>query len=131
MLPVLRIPSITSLSGGECQRIKLASHLCQSGAIYVLDEPTTGLHMSDIRHLLDVLGRLVGDHGATVVVIEHNLDVVARADWVIDLGPEGGSTGGQLIFHGRPADLIRASGSHTSAYLGRAIVPPTTDGVRP
>ncbi|WP_246281492.1 ATP-binding cassette domain-containing protein [Fodinicola acaciae] len=112
---------LTSLSGGECQRIKLASHLHKQGAIYVLDEPTTGLHMSDVTRLLDVLDRLVDQRAGSVVVIEHDLDVIAHADWVIDLGPEGGSAGGQVMFEGTPADLVHDPSSHTAEHLRRAI----------
>ncbi|GAA3440054.1 ATP-binding cassette domain-containing protein [Kutzneria kofuensis] len=112
---------LPSLSGGECQRIKLASHLHRSGAVYVLDEPTTGLHMSDVDRLVGVLDRLVEMHGASVIVIEHNLDVIARADWVVDLGPEGGSAGGQVLFSGPPADLVAFDGSHTADALRKAI----------
>jgi len=84
---------LSTLSGGECQRIKLASELHKEGSVYVLDEPTTGLHMSDITHLLEILNRLV-EGGNTVIVIEHNLDVISSADWIIDMGPEGvGATG--------------------------------------
>ncbi len=112
---------LTSLSGGECQRIKLAAHLHRQGAIYVLDEPTTGLHMSDVARLLDVLDRLVDERAGTVIVIEHNLDVIAHADWVIDLGPDGGSDGGQIMFQGTPADLLNAPSSHTATHLRRAL----------
>ncbi len=107
---------LNTLSGGECQRIKLASELHKHGSIYVLDEPTTGLHMSDITHLLAILDRLV-DSGNTVIVIEHNLDVIRNADWVIDLGPEGGNKGGRVIFAGTPRDLLNAPQSLTSRYL--------------
>jgi excinuclease UvrABC ATPase subunit len=107
---------LNTLSGGECQRIKLASELHREGKIYVLDEPTTGLHKADTAHLLKVLNRLV-DEGNTVIVIEHNMDVVRNADWVIDLGPEGGSKGGQVMFAGTPADLRKASKSLTSQYI--------------
>lgn len=107
---------LNTLSGGECQRIKLASELHKKGSIYVMDEPTTGLHMSDIAHLLAVLNRLV-DHGNTVIVIEHNLHVIKNADWIIDLGPEGGSKGGQVIFEGTPEQLLVAPDSLTAAYL--------------
>src|SRR5690606_26401001 len=93
--------SLSTLSGGERQRLKLAARLGGSGDIYVLDEPTTGLHMSDVEAIVDLLDRLV-DAGNTVIVIEHNLDVVRRADWVIDLGPEGGKHGGQVVFTGTP-----------------------------
>ena len=92
---------LSTLSGGECQRIKLASELHKKGSVYVMDEPTTGLHMSDIQHLLDVMNRLV-DTGNTVIVIEHNLHVIKNADWIIDMGPEGGSKGGQVMFEGTP-----------------------------
>jgi excinuclease UvrABC ATPase subunit len=107
---------LSTLSGGECQRIKLASELHKKGSIYVMDEPTTGLHMSDISLLLAIMDRLV-DTGNTVIVIEHNLDVIRHADWIIDMGPEGGSKGGQVIFEGTPEQLLEASDSHTSTYL--------------
>jgi excinuclease UvrABC ATPase subunit len=107
---------LSTLSGGECQRIKLASELHKDGSVYVLDEPTTGLHMSDVAHLLAILDRLV-DGGNSVIVIEHNMDVVRRADWIIDLGPEGGSKGGSVVFEGTPAALLDATGSLTSRYL--------------
>jgi len=109
---------LNTLSGGECQRIKLAGELQKEGSIHVLDEPTTGLHMSDISHLLSVLNRLV-DAGNTVVVIEHNLHVIKNADWIIDMGPEGGSKGGQVIFEGTPRELLAAKDSHTAKYLRR------------
>lgn len=107
---------LSTLSGGECQRIKLASELHKKGSIYVMDEPTTGLHMSDISHLLAIMDRLV-DTGNTVIVIEHNLDVIKNADWIIDMGPEGGTKGGQVMFEGTPAELLNAKQSLTSAYL--------------
>lgn len=107
---------LNTLSGGECQRIKLASELHKEGSIYVMDEPTTGLHKSDTALLLGILNKLV-DGGNTVIVIEHNMDVVRSADWVIDLGPEGGSKGGQVIFEGTPADLKQAKQSITSRYV--------------
>jgi excinuclease UvrABC ATPase subunit len=110
---------LSTLSGGECQRIKLASELHRKGNIYVLDEPTTGLHMSDTRHLLEMLDRLV-DAGNSVIVIEHNLDVIRNADWVIDLGPEGGTRGGEIVFTGTPEELLRARASLTGEYLRRA-----------
>ncbi|WP_433513135.1 ATP-binding cassette domain-containing protein [Nonomuraea sp. CA-143628] len=109
---------LSTLSGGECQRIKLATELHKSGTVYVMDEPTTGLHMSDVKRLLDIMDRLV-DAGNSVVVIEHNLDVVKNADWVIDLGPEGGGQGGQVLFEGTPRDLLAATGSHTAEFLRR------------
>ena len=107
---------LSTLSGGECQRIKLASELHKKGSVYVMDEPTTGLHMSDIGHLLAIMNRLVED-GNTVVVIEHNLDVIRNADWIIDMGPEGGSKGGKVMFEGTPKQLLTAKQSLTSAYL--------------
>jgi excinuclease UvrABC ATPase subunit len=107
---------LSTLSGGECQRIKLASELHKKGSIYIMDEPTTGLHMSDIGHLMQVINRLV-DTGNTVVVIEHNLHVIKNADWIIDMGPEGGSKGGQIIFEGTPKKLVGAKHSLTGAYL--------------
>jgi excinuclease UvrABC ATPase subunit len=107
---------LSTLSGGECQRIKLASELHKDGSVYVMDEPTTGLHMSDIVHLLAIIDRLV-DGGNTVIVIEHNLDVIRSADWIIDLGPEGGSKGGEVVFEGTPAGLAKAKGSLTGQYL--------------
>jgi excinuclease UvrABC ATPase subunit len=111
---------LNTLSGGERQRIKLAIAMAGDAAIYVLDEPTSGLHMADIEQLLGLLDRLV-DRGNSVVVIEHNLAVVARADWVIDLGPGAGHDGGRVVFEGTPADLARAetlTGKHLGAYLG-------------
>jgi excinuclease ABC A subunit len=107
---------LSTLSGGECQRIKLATELHKKGSIYVMDEPTTGLHMSDVGHLLAIMNRLV-DEGNTVIVIEHNMDVVRNADWVIDLGPEGGSKGGKIMFEGTPAELKKDKQSITSKYI--------------
>ncbi|HZG77596.1 MAG TPA: excinuclease ABC subunit UvrA, partial [Paenibacillus sp.] len=107
---------LSTLSGGECQRIKLASELHKKGSIYVMDEPTTGLHMSDIGHLLDIMNRLV-DAGNTVIVIEHNLEVIGQADWIIDMGPDGGSKGGQVVFEGTPAQIVNAEQSITGKYL--------------
>ena len=107
---------LSTLSGGECQRVKLASELHKKGSIYIMDEPTTGLHMSDISHLLGVINRLV-DTGNTVIVIEHNLNIIKNADWIIDMGPEGGSKGGQIMFEGTPRQLLDAKQSLTSAYL--------------
>jgi excinuclease ABC A subunit len=107
---------LSTLSGGECQRIKLASELHKDGSVYVMDEPTTGLHMSDITHLLEIIDRLV-DGGNTVIVIEHNLDVIRRADWIIDLGPEGGSKGGEVVFEGTPSELAKVKRSLTGQYL--------------
>lgn len=107
---------LNTLSGGECQRIKLASELHKQGSVYVMDEPTTGLHMSDITHLLAIMNRLV-DAGNTVIVIEHNLDVIRNADWIIDMGPEGGSKGGQVLFEGTPDKLRYDQRSLTSKYI--------------
>jgi excinuclease UvrABC ATPase subunit len=109
---------LSTLSGGECQRIKLATELHKSGTIYVMDEPTTGLHMSDIAHLLEIMDRLV-DQGNSVIVIEHNLDVIKNADWIIDLGPEGGSGGGRVIFEGTPAELFDERYSYTAEAVRR------------
>ncbi|TDD86721.1 ATP-binding cassette domain-containing protein [Actinomadura rubrisoli] len=109
---------LTSLSGGERQRIKLAGELHRTGAVYVLDEPTTGLHMADIDALVDLLDRLV-DAGNTVIVIEHDVDVVKRADWVIDLGPDGGRHGGEIVFTGTPAALLEDPSSITAEFLRR------------
>jgi excinuclease ABC subunit A len=108
-----------TLSGGEAQRVKLASELQKRSTgrtVYVLDEPTTGLHFEDIRKLLGVLNRLV-DAGNTVVVIEHNLDVIKTADWVVDMGPEGGTGGGLVVAEGTPEQVAVAPGSHTGAFL--------------
>jgi len=107
---------LSTLSGGECQRIKLASELHKQGSIYVMDEPTTGLHLSDIGRLLTIMNRLV-DGGNTVIVIEHHLDVIRNADWIIDLGPEGGNKGGRVIFEGTPRELLGAKHSLTSKYV--------------
>jgi excinuclease UvrABC ATPase subunit len=120
---------LSTLSGGECQRIKLASELHKEGSVYVLDEPTTGLHMSDVARLLAILDRLV-DSGNTVIVIEHNMDVIRRADWIIDLGPEGGSKGGRVVFAGTPMELRDATRSLTSRYLQpTAAVPAVTSPI--
>jgi excinuclease UvrABC ATPase subunit len=111
---------LSTLSGGERQRIKLATRLHRTGAVYVLDEPTTGLHMADVEGLIALLDRLV-DTGNTVVVVEHNLEVIARADWVIDLGPDGGRDGGEIVFEGTPRQLLEAKGSFTGEHLRRAV----------
>ncbi|MHA6484209.1 ATP-binding cassette domain-containing protein [Paenibacillus sp. strain BS8-2] len=107
---------LSTLSGGECQRIKLASELHKNGSIYVMDEPTTGLHMSDINQLMGIMNRLV-DTGNTVIVIEHNIDVISQADWIIDMGPSGGSRGGQVVFEGTPEGIVQAERSITGKYL--------------
>src|SRR5581483_2190352 len=109
----------TTLSGGEAQRVKLAAELCKVATgrtLYILDEPTTGLHFADIQRLLEVLVRLV-DAGNTVVVIEHNLDVIKVSDRLIDLGPEGGEEGGQVIAQGTPEEVAAEPGSHTGHFL--------------
>jgi excinuclease ABC subunit A len=111
--------SATTLSGGEAQRVKLATELArrQTGrTLYILDEPTTGLHAADVDRLLQVLHRLA-DYGNTVVVIEHNLDVIRTADWIIDIGPEGGNKGGQVIAAGPPSVIARCKASYTGKYL--------------
>lgn len=111
--------SATTLSGGEAQRVKLATELQKRSfgrSIYVLDEPTTGLHFEDVRKLLMVLNSLV-EKGNTVLVIEHNLDVIKSADWIIDLGPEGGSRGGEIIATGTPEQVAKTSKSFTGAFL--------------
>ena len=109
----------TTLSGGEAQRVKLASELQKRSTgrtIYVLDEPTTGLHFEDIRKLLGVLQSLV-DKGNSVLVIEHNLDVIKTADWVVDMGPEGGNRGGTVVATGTPEDVAQVEASHTGGFL--------------
>ncbi|MGP1309952.1 MAG: excinuclease ABC subunit UvrA, partial [Phycisphaerales bacterium] len=109
----------TTLSGGEAQRIKLAAELgggATANTLYVLDEPTTGLHFEDVRKLCTVLDRLA-DSGATLVVIEHNLDVIKRADWIVDLGPEGGDRGGTVVASGTPETVAKTRGSYTGEYL--------------
>ncbi|MBO9594194.1 MAG: excinuclease ABC subunit UvrA [Niabella sp.] len=111
---------LSTLSGGECQRIKLASELHKKGSIYVMDEPTTGLHLSDVGRLIELMDRLVSK-GNTVIVIEHNLEVIKNADWIIDMGPEGGYKGGQVIFEGRPEALIAFPGSYTGVFLKAAV----------
>ena len=113
----------TTLSGGEAQRVKLAKELSRrdtGNTLYILDEPTTGLHFHDIEQLLDVLHQLV-EHGNTVIVIEHNLDVIKTADWIVDLGPEGGAGGGQIIASGTPEQVAATAGSHTGEYLARLL----------
>jgi excinuclease ABC subunit A len=113
----------TTLSGGEAQRVKLAtelSKLATGQTFYILDEPTTGLHFEDVRMLLEVLHRLV-ERGNTVLVIEHNLDVIKTADWIIDLGPEGGPLGGEIVASGTPEEVARVPGSYTGQFLARIL----------
>jgi excinuclease ABC subunit A len=111
--------SALTLSGGEAQRIKLSTELAKRDTgktFYILDEPTTGLHFEDIRHLTEVLNRLV-DRGNTVLVIEHHMDIIKLADHIIDLGPEGGDGGGQLLFAGTPEEMVRKADTHTARFL--------------
>jgi excinuclease UvrABC ATPase subunit len=112
---------LTTLSGGERQRLKLAAHLGEKGGVLVLDEPTAGLHLADVAHLLALLDRLV-DSGRSVVVVEHHQAVMAHADWIIDLGPGAGHDGGRVVFEGTPAALVAArstlTGEHLAAYVG-------------
>ncbi|AJD31203.1 excinuclease ABC subunit UvrA [Clostridium sporogenes] len=112
---------LNTLSGGELQRLKLAAQLDSKGNIYVLDEPTTGLHISDIKKLVAIMNRLV-NQGSTLIVIEHNLDVMTQADWIIDLGPEAGENGGRIMFEGEPKDIINNENSITGKYLKRYIL---------
>jgi excinuclease UvrABC ATPase subunit len=111
---------LTTLSGGERQRLKLATHLGEKGGVYVLDEPTTGLHLADVENLLGLLDRLV-DSGKSVIVVEHHQAVMAHADWIIDLGPGAGHDGGRIVFEGSPADLVASrstlTGVHLAAYV--------------
>jgi excinuclease ABC subunit A len=115
--------SALTLSGGEAQRIKLSKELSRVATgrtVYILDEPTTGLHFADVQKLLDVLHRLV-DAGNTVIVIEHNMDVIKTADWLIDLGPEGGDGGGQIIAQGTPEQVAEVEDSYTGQFLGEIL----------
>jgi excinuclease ABC subunit A len=115
--------SATTLSGGEAQRVKLATELARRATgqtLYILDEPTTGLHFDDIKNLLEVLNKLV-DRGNTVLIIEHNLDVIKSADWIIDLGPEGGDKGGQIVAQGTPKEVAKVKNSYTGQYLNKIL----------
>jgi excinuclease ABC subunit A len=115
--------SATTLSGGEAQRLKLAAHLTRTeneGILYILDEPTTGLHFDDIAKLLSAFRKLL-ESGASLIVIEHNLDVIKSADWLIDLGPEGGDQGGKIIATGTPEQVARNQHSHTGRFLARVL----------
>jgi len=115
----------TQLSGGEAQRVKLATELSRRGTgntFYILDEPTTGLHIADVHKLVDILYRLK-DNGNTVLVIEHNLDVIKTADYIIDLGPEGGDAGGYIVATGTPEDIAACPNSYTGQYLAKLLSP--------
>ncbi|MFD6369053.1 ATP-binding cassette domain-containing protein, partial [Streptomyces roseolus] len=111
---------LTTLSGGERQRLKLATHMGDKGGVYVLDEPTTGLHLADVEQLLGLLDRLV-DSGKSVIVVEHHQAVMAHADWIVDLGPGAGHDGGQIVFEGTPADLVAARSTLTGEHLARYV----------
>jgi excinuclease UvrABC ATPase subunit len=115
---------LTTLSGGERQRLKLATHMGEKGGIYILDEPTTGLHLADVEQLLGLLDRLV-ESGKSVIVIEHHQGVMAHADWIIDLGPGAGHDGGRIVFEGTPADLVDArstlTGEHLADYVSSSV----------
>jgi excinuclease ABC subunit A len=122
----------TTLSGGEAQRIKLSKELARRATgrtLYILDEPTTGLHFEDVRKLLEVLHALV-DHGNTVVVIEHNLEVIKTADWILDLGPEGGDGGGRIVAEGTPEDIAASPASHTGRFLAPLLMRATKQKTR-
>jgi excinuclease ABC subunit A len=117
--------SATTLSGGEAQRVKLAAHLAQAtcqGTLFIFDEPTTGLHFDDIANLLDAFQRLIAS-GGSILIIEHNMDVIRAADWVIDLGPEGGDGGGRIVAQGTPEQIAGAEGSYTGAFLKAGHLP--------
>jgi excinuclease UvrABC ATPase subunit len=123
---------LPTLSGGERQRLKLATHMAEKSGIYVLDEPTTGLHLANVEQLLGLLDRLV-DSGRSVIVIEHHQGVMAHADWIIDLGPGAGHEGGRIVFEGTPADLVAGrstlTGEHLAAYVGASGVSETSQPV--
>ncbi|SIK61626.1 UvrABC system protein A [Mycobacteroides abscessus subsp. abscessus] len=122
-----------TLSGGEAQRVKLAAELQKRSTgktIYILDEPTTGLHFEDIRKLLTVINGLV-DKGNTVIVIEHNLDVIKTSDWIIDMGPEGGSGGGTVVAEGTPESVAQTAGSYTGEFLVDLLPRPVRNGKAP
>ena len=114
----------TTLSGGEAQRIKLAKELSKRSTgrtVYILDEPTTGLHIHDVKKLLDVLQAFV-QKGNTVIVIEHNMEVIKTADWIVDMGPEGGDNGGEIIFQGKPEDILKVNNSFTAKFLSKILI---------
>lgn len=108
--------TLDTLSGGECQRLKLASELHNESSIYILDEPTTGLHIADIEKFINIVENIV-DSGNTVIIIEHNVDIIKRADWIIDMGPDGGTKGGEIIFEGTPKQLHNCQVSLTAKYI--------------
>jgi excinuclease UvrABC ATPase subunit len=112
--------SLTTLSGGEMQRLKLATRMGEKGGVYVLDEPTNGLHLADVEQLLELLDRLV-DSGKSVIVVEHNQAVMAHADWLIDLGPGAGHDGGRIVFEGTPRDLVASGSTITAQHLARYV----------
>ena len=121
-LPYLSLGQpLSTLSGGERQRVKLAKYLDQKGNIYVLDEPTTGLHASDVKNIMALLDGFV-TRGNTVIVIEHNLDVMKQADYLIDVGPDGGTQGGEIVFAGTPREMIDHGQTITAEYLRRSMV---------
>jgi excinuclease ABC subunit A len=120
----------TTLSGGEAQRVKLAKELSRRATgrtLYILDEPTTGLHFHDVKKLLEVLHELT-DQGNTVVIIEHNLEVIKTADWIVDLGPEGGDGGGEIIAYGPPEDIVKVKRSYTGQFLAPVLARPERKG---
>ena len=119
-LDELRKCFVSKLSGGERQRVKLAKYLDKKGNIYVLDEPTTGLHASDVQKVMALLDNLV-DRGNTVIVIEHNLDVMKQADWLIDVGPDGGTAGGEIVFTGTPKEMAERGNTITAEYLRKSL----------
>ena len=106
----------STLSGGEVQRVKLASELHKTGSVYVMDEPSTGLHAKDVELLLALLRKLV-ENGNTVIIVEHRMELIAQADWIIDMGLEGGTNGGEMVFCGTPRDLLKCDTSKTAKYL--------------
>lgn len=112
--------SLSTLSGGESQRLKIASELTKESTIYIMDEPTTGLHMSDIDNFYQIIKSLVAKNN-TVIIIEHNLDIIKYADWIIDMGPEGGKNGGELLFEGIPEDIVNCENSYTGKYLRKIL----------
>ena len=111
---------LSTLSGGERQRVKLAKHLDKKGNIYLLDEPTTGLHASDVKNIMRLLDSFV-KRGSTVIVIEHNLDVMKQADYIIDVGPDGGTSGGRVVFTGTPQEMVQNADTITARYLRKSL----------